>query len=319
MVWEAILASGELAGQYRAGYEDYGELLAQIGKEKHKSCLLLASREPSYEMNCLAAQSSKNKIFNLQGLKATDARSILENYQLEEPKHWDKLIQLYRGNPLALIAICPIIKDLFNGRVGSFLKKNTVVVNDALQAVLKQHFETVSALEKEIMYWLAIARKPIGSSNLKPKILSPISESEFLEAMKSLGWRSLVERSAAADEAHFTLEPAVMKYITKDLIEQVCQEISEVMRSQKLEKLNRMRTHQLVSSRELDPDLRAIQIRLILTPIQEKLATILRSDRRLAAYLNQLLSMLEGKSALEVGYALDNLQNLLDILPKSDA
>lgn len=317
--WEAILASGELAGQYRSGYEDYGKLLQNIGKEDHQSCVLLTSREPSSEMKLLEAQNpNKNKSLDLQGLKEEDARLILKNQQLEDPDRWSQLIQLYRGNPLALMTICPLIKELFDGKVGAFLKKNTVVVDDALRGVLKQHLETLSVLEKEMMYWLAIAREPISCSVLKQQMRSPVSESECLQAMKSLTWRSLVEKSPSEDEPHFSLQPAVMKYITKNCIEQVCAEISEVIQSQNLERLNCLRTYQLVSDRNLKPKIAEIQIRLILTPIAQKLATYLKSDRQLAAALQELLSILEEKSAIEVGYAADNVRNLLNLLPAFD-
>jgi hypothetical protein len=168
------------------------------------------------------------------------------------------------------------------------------------------------------MYGLAIARNPISLAALKPQILSAFSESEFIQIIKSLSRRSLLEISTVEDEAHFTLQPAVMKYITKDLITLLCQEITTGIRTQNLEIFDRLRTHQLVIPDSLNPEINSLQVRLILTPIKEKLVMKLRSDRRLGVYLTQMLAMLAGKSALEVGYAADNLQNLLNLLPKSE-
>ena len=34
-----------LAGNYRKGYEDYGELLHQVAETRHHSCVILTSRE----------------------------------------------------------------------------------------------------------------------------------------------------------------------------------------------------------------------------------------------------------------------------------
>jgi hypothetical protein len=316
--WEPLLASGELAGQYRDGYEDYGELIRQISQENHQSCLLVTSREPSHSMHYLKQEKLTTHLFAVKGLEPASARQILQDNQLKDPEDWHKLIDLYRANPLALMTICPIIKDYFTGKVSRFIQKNTVVVDDALQEVLKQHWETVSEAEQQIMYGLAIARNPISLAALKPQILSAFSESEFIQIIKSLSRRSLLEISTVEDEAHFTLQPAVMKYITKDLITLLCQEITTGIRTQNLEIFDRLRTHQLVIPDSLNPEINSLQVRLILTPIKEKLVMKLRSDRRLGVYLTQMLAMLAGKSALEVGYAADNLQNLLNLLPKSE-
>jgi hypothetical protein len=316
--WEPLLASGKLAGQYRDGYEDYGELIRQISQEPHQSCLLVTSREPSQSMPYLQQEHLTTHLFTVQGLDPVAACHILQDNQLKNPDYWHKLIEIYRANPLALMTISPIIKDYFTGKVSSFIQKNTVVVDDALQEVLKQHWETVSEGEQQIMYGLAIARKPIALSALKQQILSAFSESELIQIIKSLSRRSLLEISTVEDEAHFTLQPAVMKYITKDLITLLCEEITTGIRTQNPEIFDRLRTHQLVIPDSLNPEINSLQVRLILTPIKEKLVMKLRSDRRLGVYLTQMLALLEGKSALEVGYAADNLQNLLNLLPKSE-
>ncbi|MCT7979674.1 NB-ARC domain-containing protein [Laspinema olomoucense] len=316
--WETLLASGELAGQYRNGYKDYGELIRQISREPHQSCLLLTSREPSQSMPYLEQENLTTHLFTVQGLEPAAARQILQDNQLKNPEDWHKLIELYRANPLALMTIGPLIKYYFNGKVSTFIQKNTVVVDDALQEVLKQQWETVSEGEQQIMYGLAIARKPISVAALKPQILSTFSESEWLQIITSLSRRSLLEISTMEDEAHFSLQPAVMKYITKDLIDRVCQEISTVIHTQNLEIFDRLRTHQIAINYALSSEIHSLQTRVILTPIKEKLVMKWRSDRRLGVYLTQMLVMLAGKSALEVGYVAENLQNLLKLLPKSE-
>ena len=57
--FEKILRSGEtsnqsrncLAGIYHQGHEDYGQLLKRLGEERHRSCLLLTSREKPKEIS----------------------------------------------------------------------------------------------------------------------------------------------------------------------------------------------------------------------------------------------------------------------------
>ncbi|NJR64031.1 MAG: ATP-binding protein [Cyanobacteria bacterium CRU_2_1] len=42
---ESIMRGGEQAGEFRDGYEEYGELFRRVGGSSHKSCLVLTSRE----------------------------------------------------------------------------------------------------------------------------------------------------------------------------------------------------------------------------------------------------------------------------------
>ncbi len=47
---EIVLRSGGLAGQYREGYQGYGELISRVGQERHQSCLVLTTREKPIEI-----------------------------------------------------------------------------------------------------------------------------------------------------------------------------------------------------------------------------------------------------------------------------
>ncbi len=50
---ETILQAGAGAGQYRQGYEGYGELIKRVGETFHRSCLILTSCEKPQELAAL--------------------------------------------------------------------------------------------------------------------------------------------------------------------------------------------------------------------------------------------------------------------------
>ncbi len=64
---EAILQAGDRAGQYRAGYENYGELLRLIGETAHSSCLILTSREKPAEVAATEGIDLSVRSLQLQG------------------------------------------------------------------------------------------------------------------------------------------------------------------------------------------------------------------------------------------------------------
>ena len=74
---DAIFRSGYLAGIYREGYENYGELFKEIGKEAHQSCLLLTSQEKLSEVSFLEGETSPIRSLKLGGLGEA-ARHILK-------------------------------------------------------------------------------------------------------------------------------------------------------------------------------------------------------------------------------------------------
>jgi len=55
--FESILQAGATAGLYRVGFEGYVKLLQYIGEVKHKSCLVLTSREQLRETRRLDGKS----------------------------------------------------------------------------------------------------------------------------------------------------------------------------------------------------------------------------------------------------------------------
>lgn len=214
---EAILSSGNFAGNYQEGYQNYGEFIKRLGKERHQSCLLLLSREKPKEIALIEGQTSPVRVLQLTGLQPANATEILKLQGLSGEENWDKLIKLYRGNPLALKLISITINELFDGSVSQFLQYPTLVLSDFCN-VLEEQFERLSSLEKEVMCCLAAKPQPMSLSKLQKDILSPLSQSELIEVLQSLWRRSLIEKTKVAgnkSEILFGLQPVVMKYVIK--------------------------------------------------------------------------------------------------------
>ena len=67
--FELVLSTGESAGRYRQGYEDYGRLLRLIGETEHASCLLVTSREKTGEVASMEGKLAAVRTFQLGGLQ----------------------------------------------------------------------------------------------------------------------------------------------------------------------------------------------------------------------------------------------------------
>lgn len=212
---ETILTSSNCAGHYREGYEGYSELLRRVGEERHQSCLVLTSREKPKRFGAIEGKTLPVRSLQLTGLNEAEGQAILKTKGLFGAENSSTvLVNCYSGNPLALKIVATTIKDLFDGNVTEFLTQSTVIFGD-IRELLEQQFERLSALEKEIMYWLAVNREPVSLSQLRKNIVSSITHQKLLEALESLKRRCLIEHSTA----RFTLQTVVMEYVTAQLVE----------------------------------------------------------------------------------------------------
>ena len=305
-----IQQSSHFSGHYREGYQTYGKLLRRLGQESHRSCLMWIAREKPREIVMMEGENRPVRSLCLKGLDS-QAKKIFKEKQLLDPNSWDDLIQLYRGNPLALKIVASTIQELFGGKVSAFLRQETIVFGE-LNDILDEQFEYISALEQEILYWLAIECQPISLSQLRADILAPVAQAELIEALESLLRRSLIERTVVEEDVIFSLQqPVVSQYVINKICEHICTEIREFGRNQKIEKIELLRTLALVKKTQTDKAIQEMQLCLILKPIKNQLCKILKDESLIEQQLTKILSLLQGKTSLVVGYAKSNIESLL--------
>lgn len=293
---ESILQIGTRAGQYREGYEGYGELFQHLGETSHQSCLLLTSRENIKEIAFLAGEKTPVRVRQLPGLNGTETKAIFEikgGFSGSEAE-WKELGDRYAGNPLALKLVAPTIQDLYSGNIPRFLNEGVAGIDD----LVDQLYRRLSPLEKEVMYWLAINREPVGLAELESDIISPVSRQKLQEAMESLSWRSLIEKRPTG----FTQLPVVMEQMTNRLIDQIFAEI-------KVGNIDFLNNYALIKAQAPDY-IREVQIRFILKPFKERLLKE-QNSKNLETKLFGLLSTIRTQSSLPPGYTAGNIINLL--------
>ncbi len=295
---ETILQSGHHVGQYQEGYEGYGLLFQRVGEAHHQSCLLLTSREKPKEVALLDGAISPVRSLQLSGLGQLDGKEILRDKGLfGSDDAYTSLIQLYGGNPLALKLVSESVRELFDGDVSEFLKNREMGVD--LQDLLDQQFKRLSALEQEIMYWLAIEREVVSSDDLRDVIVPSRLKRDLLEALASLRRRSMIDISGAA---RFILQPVIREYMTSMLVERTCQEIDA-------EAITLLGSHALIKAQAKDY-VRESQTRLILKSIIDRLLTTLRKEE-IEEKLRSMLALLHEKEPYIPNYAGGNILNLL--------
>ncbi len=210
--FEALFKSGEKAGTYLPGYEEYGELLQKVGELQHQSCLLVTSREKPGKVATLEGDFLPVRSLVLKGLQPVAAEHILNAKGVcgstDEIK---QLIACYQGNPLALKIVAGSILELFDGKIATFLHQGTMVFN-GIQKVLSQQIQRLSPVEAEIIYSLGHHQESVSPVQLETDMGSGgIDMAKLLEALESLTRRCLIETHTQG----FRLQPWVREYVTE--------------------------------------------------------------------------------------------------------
>ncbi|GHO44329.1 helix-turn-helix domain-containing protein [Ktedonospora formicarum] len=294
---ETILVSGQSAGNYRPGYEGYGELVEYVADNAHKSCLILTSRELPREIEFWTRSSAH--LLQLAGIGLEEGRLILQERELVgSDEEFMELIHVYAGNPLALKLVAAPIREIFGGEISEFLSERGMVIGDIYDLIDKQ-FHRLSDQEQEMIYWLALACEPVSLNDISKEIVRPVPRRELLAALDSLRRRSMIENS---NGSRFTLQPVIMEYVTDALVENVCQEIER-------KQYSLLTSHALIRAQAKD-HIRNNQIRLFLEPIGLQLLTKL-GKMECEARLKEMLKDLQNQRPQTPEYTAGNLLNLL--------
>ncbi|MBD2526747.1 NB-ARC domain-containing protein [Nostoc sp. FACHB-133] len=298
---ETILQSSESAGQFRAGYEGYGELLRLVSESNHQSCVVLTSREKPAEVAAFEGVDFKVRSLRLSGSQQA-AQAILQAKGLiGSPEQNQELGDRYSNSPLAIKIVSTSIQDLFEGDINEFLKQDTTIFN-GIRRLLDQQFDRLSPLEQTTMYWLAINREWTSIAELQDDIIPAVSKGKLLETLESLNWRSLIEKQSGS----YTQQPVVMEYITERLIEQVTTELNTA-------ELNFFTSYALTKT-TVKEYVRESQVRLILQFVAngfyQKFSSIAAQEQQIFRILRQL----RRSETQQSGYGAGNLMNLCNCL-----
>ena len=217
---ESIMQGGGEVGRFRDGYAEYGLLLQRLVELPHAGTLILTSRElPSVLARDAERAGSAVRTLQLAGLSAGSGAALLAHAGLAQASpSAAELVQRYSGNPLALKLVADTVRDLYGGDMEAFLAQGTPVFGD-IRAVLDVQVARLTALEREILGWLAIHRVPVAMNRVLDLLVGPLDRHGVFHAINTLLHTSLVERESEEDgPIRVTLQNVVMEYMTGRLL-----------------------------------------------------------------------------------------------------
>jgi WD40 repeat protein len=276
----------------------YLELLKSAGELRHQSCVLVTTREKPSAIAALAGEALPVRTLALAGLGQAAASELLRDKGLTADRSCGRLVKNYGGHPLALKVVAATIQDLFSGDIDLFIGAGVSGFRE-LDRFLVPQFERLTALEEQILYWLAIDRTSISLDELQSAIGQQETRWEIQTALLSLQRRSLVERNPQG----FGLHPVVMEFVTARFLDRLCAEIASGECAPILNNYPLMKATAAEYVRER-------QIRMILAPLCERLFKQLADMKRVRSQILSLFDRLRDRDLHRQGYGIGNCLNL---------
>ncbi|MEL6778457.1 MAG: DUF1822 family protein [Cyanobacteria bacterium J06597_16] len=214
---DAILQSKTLVGDYLPEHQPYKEFFQAAASSR--SSLLLTGTEGPADWTSQADYHHKKQSIYLTGLDEMSATALLADESLKAPEHWPELINRYQGHPLALQSAARVIREMFNGRVDTFLQQASVLFADIIR-LLAPSFERLSPLELTILYWLASQKGPLSLADIQQTLPSLISSTDLISALDSLKQRSYLMIQSETNPPTFYLPPLIKAYALHRLMAQ---------------------------------------------------------------------------------------------------
>jgi WD40 repeat protein len=298
---ESVLQVGQPGGTYSPGFEGYGQLIRWMADTQHQSCLLLTSREKP--VGLAQREGSFVRSLQIQGLSQQDSQDLFadKGCNTSDLEALQEICTHYSGNPLALKIVAAAIQELTGGDTTAllpFLRRGTFEFDD-INDLLARQCSRLSSIELQVMYWLAINRKPVTLEDLEADAVWDAVGGQFPEAIRSLSQRSLIERQKQL----ISLQPAVMEYITHRLVGELCAEIIAEQPSLLLQ-------YALLKAQSEDY-IRQAQSHFIVQPLIRHLLSTLGSIQKIEQCCKNILAQSRQNNPLQAGYIAGNLINLL--------
>jgi hypothetical protein len=319
---DALFQAGAQVGRYRAGYEDYGDLLSAFGQSQHQSCLVLTSREKPTEIDRLAGIDATVRMTILTGVDLTAAAQIfIDRGCLPiSASEWAEIDRYCEGNPLVLQSIANTVREIADGNVSEIfddLRSNNLGFAD-IYALVEQHWERLTPAEEQLMYWLAIGREPMSIVDLEACLhpnwnCQERGNASLLNVLQSLHHRSIIStragrlettmsRSTQAGKRHWSLPPTIAEYAIRRFIDRICIEIE-------LQQPFLLDTHALVFANASEC-LRQAQLQTIVVPIIDRLRLRIGNRLQIGDRLRLMLAKWPGNGSRQSGYLAGNILNI---------
>ncbi len=203
---------------------DYAQFFDRLNKLNSNICCLTitTAKNDIFRTSDSLPETLRLRQLELQGLEAISCQALLHNSELVGSSvEWDRLVELYQGNPRYLKIVANTIRDIFAGKIDKFLAEN-ILVYQPIEILLAQQLDLLSNVEMSVLLWLAIEPEPIDLDQLQSLTSVSISGSDTIKILDRLVRKYWVE----IHDDLFRLPQLIRESVTSRYHQLVCEGIT---------------------------------------------------------------------------------------------
>jgi hypothetical protein len=155
--WNTLFKERELAGCYKEGFENYGELLKQIATINHRSCIIITTSEEPREV---AELQNNSPIYSMRlgGLDLNNSQKLFSGIYNNLKGIINEVIYWYKSIPIVLIIYANSLQRLFGDSEKININQlNGIILNDWVNDWVKSQYDRLSDIEKTIVDFFTLS------------------------------------------------------------------------------------------------------------------------------------------------------------------
>ncbi len=126
---------------------------------------------------------------------------------------YQKLIDIYEGNPRYLQIVGHLIQDLFAGDINKFLQLQQPSIDINLMAFLRQTLDGLSLLETEILKFIASQSGSITMTDIENHYYL---HQDVVNSIQSLKRRYLLSTQLVNEQVILEISPVIKKFLSPE-------------------------------------------------------------------------------------------------------
>lgn len=292
---EYLFAADQLAGAYRLECGEIQAFMQRAAEHQHRSCLVWIGQEKPQPLAQL--EGGRVRSHHLQGFSPGEARSFLglRGEFLGDVTEWQQLVERYGGSPQVLKGVAGTILEVYRGELKRFLAEPPWECGDEELSSLAR----LTAPERELLSWLALAQEPISFQSLQQTMLNPPTM-DVVQSLLARGLSQICDGSGSA--IVLTVAPSVRTAVLSQMLRTARQEVDS-------EKYDLLQWLPLVWT-SAPERVQALQQQALLHPLTVYLRQQFADETALTDKLRRLHQQVRSQFLDCPGYAVGNLIHL---------
>ncbi|MDZ7955391.1 NB-ARC domain-containing protein [Nostoc sp. DedQUE09] len=211
--WNDLFKERELAGCYKEGFEDYGELLKRIAKINHNSCIVITTSEEPRELTELQ-NNSQIYSMKLEGLDLNNYQNLFNSIPNNSEIITGEVIDFCKGNPLAMRIFVNKCQSLLgDGKKININQLKTFFYDDWVELQYKR----LSDIEQNIVDFFTLKNGVSKRACLFQEDNFNLLKTTYTDGDLDRGIYSLIKRDLIhiieGDEIYYELNYYILNYV----------------------------------------------------------------------------------------------------------